>query len=87
MIFRETLELQTRGKGTYEITDEVERILATCGITEGIVTIFNRHTSSSLVLMENADPSARADLENFLSKKFASTSIGCFFLLKVPFKK
>lgn len=65
MIFRETLALQTRGKGTYEITYDVEKLLDESGIQDGIVTIFNRHTSSSLVLMENADPSARTDLENF----------------------
>jgi len=65
MIFRETLSLQTRGKGTYEITHDVENLIEKSGIEEGIVTVFNRHTSSSLVLMENADPSARTDLENF----------------------
>lgn len=65
MVYRETLRLQTRGKGTYDITQMVERVLADSGIEEGIVTVFNRHTSSSLVLMENADPSARTDLENF----------------------
>lgn len=65
MISQKTLRLETRGKGTYEITHAVNAILSELGVSSGVVTIFNKHTSSSLVLMENADPSARVDLENF----------------------
>ena len=57
--------LSTNGKGTYEITDEVKRIVASAGVTTGTATIFVQHTSASLVIMENADPSARTDLEAF----------------------
>ena len=57
--------LKTRGKGTYEITQEVSGIVAEAGIETGTVTVFVRHTSASLVIMENADPSARVDLEAF----------------------
>ena len=57
--------LSSNGKGTYEITDEVKRIIASAGVTTGTATIFVQHTSASLVIMENADPSARADLEAF----------------------
>jgi len=57
--------LQTRGKGTYEITDEVRRAVAAAGVQTGTITIFVQHTSASLVIMENADPSARTDLEAF----------------------
>jgi len=57
--------LSTRGKGTYEITDEVKRVVATAGVDVGTATIFVQHTSASLVIMENADPSARTDLEAF----------------------
>ena len=57
--------LSSNGKGTYEITDEVKRIVASAGVTTGTATIFVQHTSASLVIMENADPSARADLEAF----------------------
>ena len=57
--------LQTRGKGTYEITDRIQAIVAASGIENGTVTVFVRHTSASLVIMENADPSARQDLEAF----------------------
>lgn len=68
MIYRETLQIQTRGKGTYEISTAVEEVLRSSGISNGLVTVFNRHTSSSLVLMENADPSARRDLEEYFER-------------------
>ena len=54
--------METRGKGTYEITAEVAGIVQQSGICRGTVTVFVRHTSASLVIMENADPSARRDL-------------------------
>ena len=57
--------LQTRGKGTDEITDEVIRAVADAGVQTGTMTVFVQHTSASLVIMENADPSARTDLEAF----------------------
>ncbi len=56
---------RTRGKGTYEITDEVAAVVRDSGIETGTVTVFVKHTSASLVIMENADPSARRDLEAF----------------------
>lgn len=55
----------TRGKGTIEITHEVEAAVAASGISTGTVTVFVKHTSASLIIMENADPSARRDLERF----------------------
>ncbi len=61
----DTFTIATRGKGTLEITGEVEAIVAKSGIKTGTVTVFVRHTSASLVIMENADPSARRDLEKF----------------------
>jgi len=61
-------EVVTQGKGTYEISDEVAEIVRCSGISEGNVTIFVRHTSASLVIMENADPSARRDLEEFFER-------------------
>ncbi|HVJ45117.1 MAG TPA: secondary thiamine-phosphate synthase enzyme YjbQ [Luteolibacter sp.] len=60
-----TFTVPTRGKGTIEITGEVEQIVSQTGIQTGTVTVFVRHTSASLVIMENADPSARRDLEKF----------------------
>lgn len=64
----ERFELRTRGKGTYEITREVAAIVGRSGIVTGTVTVFVKHTSASLVIMENADPSARRDLEVFFDK-------------------
>jgi secondary thiamine-phosphate synthase enzyme len=67
-VHQTTLAIRTRGAGTYEITDEVVRALAKSGLTQGIATVFCQHTSCSLVLMENADPSARRDLEAWLDR-------------------
>jgi len=64
----ETISVQTRGKGTYEITDEVARVVRASGVRTGTVTVFIRHTSASLVIYENADPSARADLHDYFEK-------------------
>jgi len=63
-----TLIVETRGKGTYEITGEVARIVSLSGVRTGMVTVFLQHTSASLVIYENADPSAREDLHNFFEK-------------------
>ncbi len=62
------IEVATRGKGTYEITSQVADLVARSGIREGQVTIMVRHTSASLVVMENADPEARHDLEEFFER-------------------
>lgn len=64
----ETFTIGTRGKGTHEITREVAGIVSRSGIAHGTVTVFVKHTSASLVIMENADPSARRDLEVFFEK-------------------
>ncbi len=61
----ETFSIATRGKGTTEITRETAAVVARSGISHGTVTVFVRHTSASLVIMENADPSARRDLEKY----------------------
>jgi secondary thiamine-phosphate synthase enzyme len=67
-VHQTTLTVRTRGKGTHEITDEVARALRQSGLRAGVATVFCRHTSCSLVLMENADPSARRDLETWLDR-------------------
>ena len=64
----QTLGINTKGKGTVEITGQLREILETSGITEGVLTVFVRHTSCSLVIMENADPSARHDLHEFFDR-------------------
>lgn len=63
-----TFTVRTHGKGTTEITREVAGIVTDAGVRNGMVTVFVRHTSASLVIMENADPSARRDLELFFDK-------------------
>lgn len=63
-----TLEVATSREGLHEITREVVAAVAESGVAEGLCTIFVRHTSASLTIQENADPSARADLENWLRR-------------------
>ena len=65
-VFTKDWSLKTKGKGTYEITDSVSDALNESGLKQGIVSVFVNHTSCSLVLMENADPTARVDLERFM---------------------
>lgn len=60
--------IRTPGRGGTEITERVARILRESGLREGVVTVFVRHTSASLVIFENADPSARDDLHRFLDR-------------------
>ena len=62
------LEVKTRGKGLHEITDEVQDAVAASGADQGLCTVMIRHTSASLVIQENADPSARRDLEAWLER-------------------
>lgn len=59
------ITVPTTGKGTYELTRELRGFLAETGIQSGQLTAFVRHTSASLVIMENADPEARTDLHSF----------------------
>ena len=58
----------TSGKGTYEITDRIEALVRENKIQNGTVTVFAQHTSCSLTIMENADPTARRDLEEFFDR-------------------
>jgi secondary thiamine-phosphate synthase enzyme len=62
------IAIATRGAGLREITGEIQRIVADSGRQEGLCTIFVQHTSASLVIQENADPSARRDLEAWLNR-------------------
>lgn len=62
------LTIQTRGQGLYEFTRELQALVAAAGLAEGLCTVMVRHTSASLVIQENADPSARRDLEAWLNR-------------------
>ncbi|MEO7168522.1 MAG: secondary thiamine-phosphate synthase enzyme YjbQ [Spartobacteria bacterium] len=67
-VHSENFTVATCGKGTYEITGQVAAAVTASGVRAGTVTVFVRHTSCSLVIMENADPSARRDLEKFFER-------------------
>jgi|SRR5690606_31556508 len=62
------LRVETRGRGLHEITETVEAAVARAGLDEGLCTLFIRHTSASLLVQENADPSAARDLEAWLDR-------------------
>jgi secondary thiamine-phosphate synthase enzyme len=64
-VYTAHLKVQTHGKGTYEITRNLEKVIADSKIETGTATVFVRHTSCSLIIMENAAPDARRDLETF----------------------
>ncbi len=56
------------GQGLHELTSQVSRVVAESGVREGLCTLFLQHTSASLTIQENADPSARHDLEGWLNR-------------------
>jgi secondary thiamine-phosphate synthase enzyme len=68
MITRRELTIATRGRGTYDITHEVAHAVAEAHVRDGLATIWIHHTSASLIVCENADPSVRRDLEAFLAR-------------------
>jgi len=67
-ICHEQIEIRTNGKGLYEITEEVQSTIDKCGVRNGTATVFVQHTSCSVIIMENADPTARRDLEEFFDR-------------------
>ena len=62
------LNLSTRGQGLYEFTDQAEAFVRASGQAEGLLTVFVRHTSCSLLIQENADPDVRTDLLSFFRR-------------------
>ena len=62
------LTIPTRGPGLHEFTTEVDSIIRAAGFEQGLCTLFIQHTSASLLIQENADPSARRDLEKWLNR-------------------
>lgn len=68
MVVQERLEITAPGRGTVEITDQVQRIVTNSAIKTGLCHVFIHHTSASLMLCENADPAVRYDLEAYLSR-------------------
>jgi len=67
-VHHEGFEVRTHGKGLYEITDGVQSKIDKSGMRNGTATVFVQHTSCSIVIMENADPTAQRDLEKFFDR-------------------
>jgi len=67
-VHHDQLEVRSHGKGLYEITDDVQSKIDKSEVRNGTVTVFVQHTSCSIVIMENADPTARRDLEKFFDR-------------------
>ena len=63
-----TLTINSRGQRLIEITREIQAVISESNLSEGLCTVFIRHTSASLVIQENADPSVQDDLLHWLSK-------------------
>jgi len=64
----QTFTVRTRGRGTTEVTRQVQNAVASSGISEGLCTVFIHHTSASVIINENADPDVQRDLDAFLSR-------------------
>jgi len=69
VIFRDELQIATDGRGTYDLSANVQQVVAASGIEIGMCHVFIRHTSASLMLCENADPDVMRDLETFMSRQ------------------
>ena len=68
MIGQDVIQITTQGRGTYDLTAEIQSIVRSSGIDIGLCNVFIRHTSASLMLSENADPAVLRDLETFMTK-------------------
>jgi secondary thiamine-phosphate synthase enzyme len=64
----DTVTVRTSGRGLTEITDRIQAVVAEAGLEDGLCTVMIQHTSASLTIQENADPSARRDLEDWLDR-------------------
>ena len=76
--------VSTRGKGLYEITREISRAVHEAGVEEGLATVFLRHTSASLVIFENADPTAADDLVSWFERAVPEDAGGFVHTLEGP---
>ena len=68
MFHSESFALATKGRGTYEITRQVQQVVGGAGIERVLCTVFVHHTSASLIICENADPEVRRDLERYFAR-------------------
>ena len=69
MISQHELHIRTSGRGTYDLSADVQAAVRGSGVSSGICNVFIRHTSASLMLCENADPDVMTDLETFMSRQ------------------
>lgn len=69
MISQHEFQVATKGRGTYDLSSDVQRFVRDAGIESGLCHVFICHTSASLILCENADPSVMRDLESFMSRQ------------------
>jgi secondary thiamine-phosphate synthase enzyme len=67
-VHQQRLEVRTSGRGLTDVTRQVDEVVAASGINTGLATVFVQHTSASLVIQENADPSVRRDLEAWMAR-------------------
>ena len=68
MVVQQQINMQTPGRGSFNISTEICDVVSGSGITTGFCHIFVHHTSASLILCENADPAVRSDLEKFIRR-------------------
>jgi secondary thiamine-phosphate synthase enzyme len=68
MVYQTSMQIATRGRGSYSIGKQISERLRASGVETGICVVFVHHTSASLMLCENADPEVRADLERFMTR-------------------
>jgi secondary thiamine-phosphate synthase enzyme len=68
MFYRGELSIATQARGTYDITRQIGELVGKSKVREGLATVFIHHTSASLIVCENADPSVRKDLEAFAAR-------------------
>jgi secondary thiamine-phosphate synthase enzyme len=66
VVYQRSINVATGGRGTFEVTRKIESLVAASGMSTGLCHVFIQHTSASLILCENADPSVRTDLETFM---------------------
>lgn len=67
-LHQSSFSVATRGRGTYEISEQVQAAVRAAGVRQGLCTVFVHHTSASLIITENADPAVRRDLDAFLAR-------------------
>ncbi|HMI93551.1 MAG TPA: secondary thiamine-phosphate synthase enzyme YjbQ [Polyangiales bacterium] len=68
MVHNGTIEIATRGRQLYDVTEQVQRVVREAHVDSGLCTVFVHHTSASLLITENADPDVHRDLEAFMSR-------------------